>query len=485
MSDRPARLQSVMEGKARYSRGGAHNEAKPLCLYKAAPRHAVKRRKGVSMAKAENNIKAFKKALDEAGVNANTRGQRKAPRKERRAYLFSTGLYAEYRALTMQQAIELAPSLEWHAHGGSAEECLAALFDDRQKHMRSYHAPAKGKRAPISICAHRVAFALPKGMGKNALSIVEDFLHAYDSRTRFLTWGFRVIDVKGVLMAEIMIFTRPVLAQPVEEVRRWDSDYYWNTRTKKRASKDAFEKDTEGVIILRYRKGQPMLDSSGNRQTETITVSRKEVPLFRYCPGKGTKKELSGFEIMMERIKGTLLEVLCAFGMPSVGRSIVPKCSYKKGKYRSSTLIKVRDRNRLITLVNRHLARIRMSIEAAGFEECDDVMGIWRAFRCEIAKLCHADSFTFHNIHVTMNYRGFFSEFSERLSMLRSLLEEKFRVFYIEYAKLMEKYGLGSRENTIAAGRMINTLTPSAKFDRYAQKSMNVPRGENINDLGV
>ena len=435
-------------------------------------------------AKAE---KAFMKELSEAGVNANSKGQVRASRKERRSYLFSTGLYAEYRALSFQQAQALAPYLEWHAHGGSVDACLEALFADRAKHTRQYRVSDEKnhKRVPVSICAHRLALAIPKGMEKYASEIAEEFLHMYDSRTRFLTWGYRLITIRGVPMAEIMLFTRPVLVQPIEKVRRWDSDYYWNTKTKKRASKEAFEKDTDGTVILRYRKGQPMLDNGGKKQTETACVSSKEVPLFRYRPGKGQNGGLSGFEIMMERIKGSLLEVLCALGMPSCGRFTVRKCSYKKGKYSPSTLIKVRERNRLITLVNRHLNRIRISIEAAGFEECPDVMRIWRAFHREVAHLCHAESFKYQSIHVKMNYRGFFSQFAERLSMLRSLLEEKFRVFYVEYAKIMLRYGLGTREGVLAAEKMTCVLTPSVSLSRRAHRSMELPRGEDVADLGI
>lgn len=134
---------------------------------------------------------------------------------------------------------------------------------------------------------------------------------------------------------------------------------------------------------------------------------------------------------MMEHVKQALVNTLSILECGttcSSSRSKIRKMKWKK-TYAQSTLLKVRLVNKLVDMINAKLGRIFTSFEAGGFFEAREIAKKYRWLRHRLAEIVHGDSFNYKGVRVTMNFRGYYESFKEKVTMMECKVNEIFAEF--------------------------------------------------------
>lgn len=367
---------------------------------------------------------------------------------ESKAMLYSTGMYIKYTPLARMDVLEFITrnnlfypeNISENKAQDDARTIIHFIDDFKTKNYVK-----KGKKTGktyMTIYAHRLRIMVPKNCSKPASEYLYAFMDDFLCGDPGLLWMAQIYKIRSIQMIDIIIFTRRVLAEPINQSEVHDSDYYWNTKTLKRASRKDAEACTDGTIVLRHKKGEKKRDEKGNVITRKITCAVKEVPLFKYAR-RNEHTNLSGFEVMMEQIKGVFSGAVnkVNFGVRQVCR-LVRKVTYKPGKYRQSTLLKISLRNRLITRINTLLAYIYRGLSASSMLEEPEIRKLWQKLLGRLTHICHDREIRYAGISMSITYKGWLCTFKERLLFMQSAAEEAIKKFYGKIDRILFEWGL-------------------------------------------
>ena len=340
--------------------------------------------------------------------------------------LYSTGIFMAYHTMEKNDVIAFSESsgliLPEHTSEQTATEKVREMiaFIDSFKKRNYTKRGIVNKRTYKTIYAHRLKFMVPRDVKHSLEEYIRAFMKEFLPKNGEFLWEARTYKINGIRFMDIMAFTRPILKNSIHSAVRYDSDYYWNKNTKKRASFKQFSECNDGSVVLLHRKGEVKKDADGKPVKNTLFCAFKEAPLFKYRR-KNDNTNISGFEVMIENFKGILAGVIARIdsGIDYTSR-IIKKESYTKGKNRPSTMLKIILKNRVISRINVYLTRIQKCFIEAGYFEDKKISQKYYSLLRKLNKICHGSSITYQNVTLQMNYRGFYGAFQERILFMKT-----------------------------------------------------------------
>lgn len=384
------------------------------------------------------NVKKYKRS------NRLTKAQSKTT-------LYSTGIYLKYQQMSRLDALEFAARNKLIYPKGMSEEkaqedfLTIVHYNDDFKKRNYVKKGKKNNKTYMNIYAHRLSFMVPKRCTKSSSEYLYAFMEEYLSLYPDLLWMGQVYQYNSIKMIDIMILTRQILKEPICRSEVYTSDYYWNKKTQRRASYKEAEACTDGSIVQRHKKGEKKRDADGNFIARKVTCASKEVPLFKYIR-RNEHTNIGGFEIMVEHIKSIFAGTVNKLDL-GIERAFrfVKKVTYKPGKYKQSTLLKITMRNRLITRVNTLLTYIQLSLLQAGFLDEKKISRLWYKLISKLTKICTEEEVKYAGCTQYINYKGHLGTFKEKIVFVESAATEAFKEFYHEVDKQLCIWGVISK----------------------------------------
>lgn len=365
-----------------------------------------------------------------------------------RNVLYSTGLYIRYKQLSRMDVLEFMTRNNLYypenvSEGKAQEDARTIIHYIDDFKTRTY--TRKGKKTGktyMTIYAHRLLIMVPKDCDKPVSEYLYAFMDDFLCASPNLLWMAQTYKLGSIQFIDVMVFTRRVLAEPICQSEVHSSDYYWNTKTLRRASHKEAESCTDGTIILRHKKGEKKRDENGNVITHKATCASKEVPLFKYAR-RNDHTNISGFEVMMEQIKGVFAGAVSkiSLGVRQVCR-LIRKVTYKPGKYRQSTLLKIGMRNRIIARINALLAYIYRNLSESSMLEDPEIRSLWYRLLGRLTHICHDSEIRYAGITMSITYKGWLCTFKERMLFMESAAEEAIKKFYGKIDRILFEWEL-------------------------------------------
>lgn len=362
-------------------------------------------------------------------------------KKESRELMYSTGMYIHYSTMSRDDAVGFISDPDGLVYSSGEEKTsqdIAHVIACKDAASRNYKKVNKKGKAYQNIYAHRLLIAVPEYVsGEYSVhNLISSFLYTLDWRTKNMAWAARPLGSGKHRYIDMIIFSQAILSAPISETVRYPGDYYWNPKTKKRAKK------TDPQAVLLHKKGEVKKDKNGKEIKRLRYCAYRDSGLFRYVK-KNDHVGISGFEVMMERVKGAFLDAVSRLAFkPVLNARIRIKYETKKKNYRQSTTLKVRAKNAVIRAVNDRLARLYDSLVLGSLIETEEIRKKWEWLLRSLKQLCHGKSFKFHNITVVMNYRGYYETFIERTELMRRKADELFKEYTDFVARVLYDYGL-------------------------------------------
>ena len=361
-------------------------------------------------------------------------------KKESRELMYSTGMFIQYSTMSREEAVSFinAGNLIFSGSEAKTLQDIGYVMECKDEACRNFKKVNKKGKAYQNIYAHRLLIAVPSYISEDysAHDLIASFLFTLDWRTKNMPWAARKLGKGKHRYIDLIIFSQAVLSKPVSETVRYPGDYYWNPETKRRA------KAGSPNAVLLHKKGEAKKDKDGKEIKRVRYCAYRDSGLFRYVK-KNDHVGISGFEVMMERIKGAFLDAVSRMVFkPILNARVRIRYAAKKDSYRQSTTLKVRAKNAVIRAINDRIARLYDGLILGSLIETEEIRKKWEWLLRSLKHLCHGKSFKYHNINVVMNYRGYYETFIERTELMRRKADELFKEYTDFVARILYDYGL-------------------------------------------
>ncbi|WP_281677474.1 hypothetical protein [Eggerthia catenaformis] len=360
--------------------------------------------------------------------------------------LESTGLYIHYQTLSKQETLSFISSdmtlFPNHSEKERDLEDMYHILDYKDSIKRNY---TKIRQLQNGIqktykntYSHALRIYLPQESfcykKVSVCTIIQTFLSLIDSKAKNLKFCYQEHKERYFHYVDVVVFTYLVLSKPVKTAMIYTSDYYQDPIKKRRTTKDA------AGAVLCHKKGEKIKDKDGNFVYETLYVVKKELELFKYTLGQ--------FEKLMERLKFYLLDAFEMTGHVGLRKNyLIKKVTYNKKKYRPSTLLKIVEKNKVIDSLNRKLGAISDAFVYGGLDEDTFLLEEWQKLKQRLRECCHTDSINYAGTTIPINYKGYLVTFKERMTILRTVIQEQLNKFYQMMDHVLKSWDLLPQDN--------------------------------------
>ncbi len=194
--------------------------------------------------------------------------------------MITTGNFVQYEKRTSKKDVHdwfNATDDEVFSNQEEPESLAETLCIYKDSVKKCYGSKAD-KKAYKNIYAHELIIMLPQNMDlESKHKFVNEYMYALDAcyKSKYYLYAYRFYEQGEGSYVNILVFTRKIYKRKHSEMLVYDSDYYWNPKTKKRCKKG------EDAVLL-HKKGDPKLDDEGKYQFTEHLCSLKEKKVFKY-----------------------------------------------------------------------------------------------------------------------------------------------------------------------------------------------------------
>ena len=333
-----------------------------------------------------------------------------------KADMDNTGMYVRYIPITREEVIEFCKNPETLSGSEGFAEKIEKQIEYKDLISRKYkkaRMTSDGvKKTYMNIYAHKLYMFVPqpgelKGQCYKTLikSFIKDWTDSYVAEK--IVYCFKVIHKKTYSQCELVIFSRLPLEEEVKKYQTYPNDYYWDPVKKRRASRNC-----EGAVLL-HKKGDYILDKSGNRKEIVLHVEEHDTGLFFFRE----------FESFVNSMKKSLRRAIDCLGLSRHVSTVFPYITARKG-FSQASIGKVRIRNKLIRRVNESMYYLK---EACEYFEDDfpEIKKKYYSFVHSMNNHLYEMTGSIEGLAYNLTYYQRQESFKLQMSMLERGIEEK------------------------------------------------------------
>lgn len=329
----------------------------------------------------------------------------------------NVGTFVEYAPMTKEdlESFIMDESTLETTHADLMEK-IHKQIRYKDEHLSNFTKKTSSGRTYMNIYAHSLSVMLPSSLPSKItyLSLVEKFLHCFDIKIKEknLLWAFRINKGSKVNYADIIVFTRPFLKNPVR-YERYNSDYWWNPARKKRGTPHA-----EGCVLL-HKKGEFKKDSSGDFVERPVAdISDTECQIFKYSGQEG-------FEKLFYDARLVLMDILQNMDVYSASRNsrYFRMLAYKKGESRFKHVKKLFI-NELIRDIN---SRFSFILDAFSYGGLAEDAGLFKELKRTVSKIkskIYAAKFIYQGTTLSLDMNISYRSYKSNVASLRQAVCE-------------------------------------------------------------
>lgn len=266
---------------------------------------------------------------------------------------------------------------EFTSNSKTWEEDINKLMRYKKKHLRKFDKESNYR----NIHGYYLKILIPCEMKQREAEYVRSVMLQIDKRFLRDLYAFKTTTEGHGYYAEIICFTRYVLRRPINRVKKYNRDYYYNPNTGRLCKKDA-----EGAV-LKGKKGDSVLDTEGNQVSELVEVKAVEDRIFVYK----TIQELT------QRLKKAVAEVVMAIKNSDLIVKIISRITISEEDCESVRRYKFK-RNRMIRRVNDVLEQFVESMILGNLADLEDIEAFNETWCDEANKMIHEENKNFNQV---------------------------------------------------------------------------------------
>jgi hypothetical protein len=271
---------------------------------------------------------------------------------------------------------------EFKANSKTWKEDINKLIRYKKKHLRKYGDENKYR----NIYGYYLKVMIPFKMQQRAEEFVKKVMLMIDKRFLRNLYVFKTVKEGQGVYAEIICFTRYVLKRPINRVKKYTRDYYYNSKTKKLCRKD------EENAQLKAKKGDPVLDKNGNEIIELAEVKEVEDRIFVY-------KSIQG---LTERLKKAIAIVIRGINNEEFIIRIISRLTVEDDDSQSIRRYKQK-RNKEIRNINSIIKRFIDNLILGNLADKEDIEAINEEWCSHIDGLIHVKYCHFNEVEQYLN----------------------------------------------------------------------------------
>ena len=325
----------------------------------------------------------------------------------------NTGTYIRYETATREDVLTFCKQENLLGSEGYAEkiEQQISYKDSVSRNYTKTRMTASGKKTYTNIYAHKLFMTVPQPCdmkGQTYPALVKKWLEelcADEETARKLVYVFKVVHKRSFSSLEMLVFSR--LPEERKKFITYDSDYYWNPSTKRRA-----KKGEEGVVLL-HKKGDYKLDKNGERLEVELHVSEHDTGLFFF----------KDFQAFMQRLKTALKRAVTKIGFKRHISRYFHYITAKRG-FSKASIGKVKLRNRLIRRVNERMYLYEGIFMEFG-EDFPELQKQFHSYRQSCNQHLYAMSGVFEGLSYNLSYFQRNESFKDNLQLLERAIDER------------------------------------------------------------
>lgn len=191
-----------------------------------------------------------------------------------RGKMISNNIYLRFDTFDDEKSVLnfIKEEKNFKANSKTWKKDIYKLLRYKKKHLRNFGKDNQYR----NIFGYYLKIMIPDTFDKRVDEFVRETMLEIDKRFLKDLYVYKIITEGKGRYVEIICFTRYVYKRANRCLKKYQRDYYYNQKTKKLCKKDHPD------AVLKAKKGDLMLDSSGHKIYEIVEVKAVEDRIFVY-----------------------------------------------------------------------------------------------------------------------------------------------------------------------------------------------------------